>query len=89
YHGKYNPIERCWGVLEQHWNGTLLSSIETALSWAATMTWHGTQPIIHRIEGIYERGVRLTRSAFRPIAGRLVRSGTLPKWSLHITPAAW
>ena len=24
YHSKYNPIERCWGVLEVHWNGTLL-----------------------------------------------------------------
>ena len=21
YHSKYNPIERCWGILEQHWNG--------------------------------------------------------------------
>ena len=24
YHSKYNPIERCWGVLEKHWNGALL-----------------------------------------------------------------
>ena len=24
YHSKYNPIERCWGALERHWNGTLL-----------------------------------------------------------------
>ena len=24
YHSKYNPIERVWGVLEQHWNGSLL-----------------------------------------------------------------
>ena len=24
YHSKYNPIERVWGVLEQHWNGDLL-----------------------------------------------------------------
>jgi Rhodopirellula transposase DDE domain len=31
YHSKYNPIERCWGVLERHWNGTLLNTIETAL----------------------------------------------------------
>ena len=23
YHSKYNPIERCWGVLENHWNGKL------------------------------------------------------------------
>jgi hypothetical protein len=21
YHSKYNPIERCWGIWEQHWNG--------------------------------------------------------------------
>lgn len=20
YHSKYNPIERCWGILELHWN---------------------------------------------------------------------
>nr|WP_157134211.1 transposase [Crocosphaera watsonii] len=19
YHSKYNPIERCWGILERHW----------------------------------------------------------------------
>jgi transposase len=41
YHSKYNPIERCWGILENHWNGTLLSTIATALNWAATMTWRG------------------------------------------------
>ena len=22
YHSKYNSIERCWGILERHWNGT-------------------------------------------------------------------
>jgi hypothetical protein len=86
YHSKYNPIERCWGVLEEHWNGTLLSSLDTALSWAATMTWRGLSPIVHRLTGIYECGVRLTRAAFRPIAERLRRSATLPKWSLVITP---
>jgi transposase len=87
YHSKYNPIERCWGVLEQHWNGTLLTSIDAALNWASTMTWRSLQPIVHRLEGVYERGVRLTRSAFRPIANRLNRSENLPKWNIIITPA--
>ena len=32
YHSKYNPIERCWGILEQHWNGTLLSGCEHPFS---------------------------------------------------------
>jgi hypothetical protein len=39
YHSKYNPIERCRGILEQHWNGTKLSDAETMLRWAKTMPW--------------------------------------------------
>ena len=31
---KYNPIERCWGILELKWNGTKLSDAETMLEWA-------------------------------------------------------
>ena len=31
YHSKYNPIERCWGILEQHWNGALLDSVEAVM----------------------------------------------------------
>ncbi|MBM4075418.1 MAG: hypothetical protein FJ267_07225 [Planctomycetes bacterium] len=37
-HSKYNPIERCWGIREQHWNGTLIDNITTALNQASTMT---------------------------------------------------
>ena len=32
YHSKYNPIERCWGILEQHWNRTLLRGYSDPLS---------------------------------------------------------
>lgn len=87
YHSKYNRIERCWGILENHWNGTLLTSIETALNWAKTMTWRGVSPMVHLLERAYETGVRLTKAAFRPIAARLERSATLPKWSVLIKPA--
>ncbi len=40
YHSKYNPIERTWAVLENHWNGSLLDTVETALNFAQTMTWN-------------------------------------------------
>jgi len=86
YHSKYNLIERCWGILENHWNGTLLSTIETAVQWAKTMTWRGVAPIVHLLDRVYETGVRLSRRAFRPIAARLERSESLPKWSLTIHP---
>jgi transposase len=86
YHSKYNPIERCWGILERHWNGALLSSAADVLRWAGTMTRRGIRPIIRETTAVYERGVRLTKAAFRPIAERLTRSPTLPKWSVTIRP---
>jgi hypothetical protein len=86
YHSKYNPVERCWGILENHWNGTLLDTVERAVAWASTMTWRGIQPIVHRLDRIYETGVTIAKAAFRPIAARLQRSTTLPKWSLTIQP---
>lgn len=89
YHSKYNRIERCWGILENHWNGTLLTSIPTTLAWAQSMTWKGVHPIVHFLDRDYPTGVRLTKSAFRPIAARLERSKTLPKWSLIIRPQIW
>ena len=51
YHSKYNPIERCWGILENHWNGALLTSIDTALDWTRTMTWRGVRPLVQLLEG--------------------------------------
>jgi hypothetical protein len=86
YHSKYNLIERCWGILENHWNGTLLRSIETVLRWAKTMTWRGVAPIVHLLDRVYETGVRLSPREFRHIAARLERSQSLPKWSLVIHP---
>jgi hypothetical protein len=86
YHSKYNPIERCWGILENHWNGTLLGSVETALNWAKTMTWKGIRPVVKLLEGAYETGVRVAKKAFQPFQQRLQRSKTLPKWSVTIEP---
>lgn len=86
YHGKYNPIERCWGVLEMHWNGTLLDTVEKTLGWAKTMTWKGTQPVVRLLDRVYQTGVRLTKAALKPYQQRLRRSEALPKWSVSIQP---
>ena len=86
YHSKYNRIERCWGILENHWNGTLLTSVSTAVYWAKTMTWRGVAPIVHLLDRVYQTGVRIVPRLFRPIAARLERSASLPKWSLVIHP---
>lgn len=35
YHSKYNPIKRCWAVLENYWNGAILDSVAAAVAWAS------------------------------------------------------
>lgn len=86
YHSKYNPIERCWGILEKHWNGTLLDTVETVLGWAATMTWKGIRPVVNLLNKTYEKGVRLTKKAFEKIEDRLQRDEALPKYFVRIEP---
>jgi len=86
YHSKYNCIERCWGILENHWNGALLNSVHTVLEWARTMTWKGAHPIVRLIEKTYDIGVRIAKKAFKPIASRLQRHKDLPKYDILIQP---
>jgi len=88
YHSKYNPIERSWGILENHWSGTLLNSIETTLEWAKTMTWKGIHPVIELLTTTYERGVRIAKKEFEVITHRINRhtDPDLKKYYVTIQP---
>ncbi|MGB3571828.1 MAG: transposase [Phormidesmis sp.] len=86
YHSKYNPIERCWGILEQHWNGTKLIDVNTMLAWAQSMTWKGLHPFTNLNQSIYQKGISLTKKQMDEIEQRLERHPTLPKWDILIRP---
>lgn len=86
YHSKYNPIERCWGILELHWNGAKLVDVETMLSWAANMTWKGMYPILNLSKIAYQKGISLTNKAMKQVEARLQRNPLLPKWDILIQP---
>jgi hypothetical protein len=86
YHSKYNPIERVWGILERHWNGTLLTDLATAMNWAKTMTWNGEPPQVLQIDKTYAKGVTLVDQEWELLQARLERSPTLPKWDVIIRP---
>jgi Rhodopirellula transposase DDE domain len=86
YHSKYNLIERCWGILENHWNGTLLNSVTTVLEWARTMTWKGVHPVVNLLDKTYNIGVRIAKAAFKTTKSRLERDHDLPKYELIIKP---
>jgi transposase len=84
YHSKYNPVERCWGILEQHWNGTLLDSVDAVIQFAETMTWKGKHPLVELVTTTYQTGVKLTKKAMQAIETHLQRRPSLEKWFVDI-----
>jgi len=86
YHSKYNPIERCWSILEQKWGGAMLNCLKVIWQQALRMKWRGQHPTLKRLHGEYPDGVRLTKKEMKPYEARLERSNALPKYDIVIRP---
>jgi hypothetical protein len=86
YHSKYNPVERCWGMLEGHWNGSLLDSVDAVLEYAKTMCWKGRHPVVKLVTTPYQTGVALTKEAMKALETKLQRLPLLDKWFVDIVP---
>ena len=84
YHSKYNAIERCWGVLENFWNGTILDEIQTAYKMASNMTWRGVNPDIKLIDTIYTKKIKVKKDELKLYEASIQRSKELPKWDFCI-----
>lgn len=86
YHSTYNPIERCWGIVELPWNGTKLIDAKTMLEWAKKMTWKGRQPVVERSHKVYQQGMVLGKAAMQAVEARLERHPELSKYDIVINP---
>jgi len=84
YHSKYNPIERCWGILEEHWDGSLLDSVDTVIQYAKTMVWKGSHPVVELVTTTYRTGVKLTEEAMDALETQFERLPDLSKWFVDI-----
>jgi transposase len=85
YHSKYNSVERCWGILETHWNGDVLDTVETVVKFAQTMTWKGKHPAVRLMTTTYHTGVRLSKQAMAEVETHLKRLAGLEKWFVDIS----
>jgi len=85
YHSKYNPVERVWGVLEKHWNGALLNTINTVIEYAKTMTYNNIHPVVQLVTKSYSTGVKLTKKEMNKLEERFVRLTGLEKWFVKIS----
>jgi len=93
YHSKYNPIERCWGALETHWNGSLLDTVDAVIETARTMTWKGVHPTVSWVTTAYSTGVKRTPKAMAVLETQVERHPTLGKWFVSLAfphlPRSW
>jgi hypothetical protein len=87
YHSKYNPIERCWGALENYWHGELLDSEAAVLGFAANMTYQGRHPRVQRVTKEYAKGVRRTKAEKKALEKQVRRKAGLEKWFVVIPPS--
>jgi hypothetical protein len=86
YHSKYNPIERCWGILEGYWRGEILDSEEAILAYARKMTYNGIHPRVHRVTGVYPLKVKRTKEQMKEVEAQIDRLPGLEKWFVDIYP---
>ena len=86
YHSKYNPIERCWGALENYWRGELLDSAAAILGYASGMTYRGVQPQVQRCQGTYAKGGKRSPAEQRSLEKYLERLPGLGRWFIDIPP---
>jgi hypothetical protein len=86
YHSKYNPVEHCWGVLESHWSGALLTDADVVREWTKSMRWSDVAPNVYCLSGEYNRGIKLTKKEMSLYEKRLERTPTIEQWSLTIKP---
>lgn len=88
YHSKYNPVERVWGVLEQHWNGSLLADLQTVVGFAQSMTWLGHAPVVQVVNQSYATGRRLTHAMMAEVEAQIARFESLGRWFIDIRSAS-
>lgn len=87
YHSKYNPVERLWGVLENHWRGELIDSVQKALGLARSMTYRQSRPVVVKmVKKVYRSGITIKKKAMLAIEEKLERKRGLESWSIRIAP---
>lgn len=84
YHSKYNPAERVRGVLEKHWNGEILYSAEKVPGLAESVKRNGKNPAVRSVEGIYEKGKKLTEKIMKEYEEMIERTEGSEDWSVDI-----
>ena len=86
YHSKYNPIERVWGVYENHICGDVMDTVETTIKFAESMTYNAKAPFVKLTGKLYETGVTVCKESMNKYNEFVEHMPSLEKWFLTISP---
>jgi hypothetical protein len=83
-----NPSERCWGRLENHWNGARLDALEAGSRCPTTMPWQGRGPMVALVTTPSQSGVNLTQEAMQMVETPSQRCPGLDQWCVDLGPTS-
>lgn len=87
YHSKYNPIERVWGGLEQHWNTDILDTKITVFKFVESFVWAQKKAKVVFWNKLYQTGKKLTPKAMAKLETAIDRFNEfIGKWFVDICP---
>lgn len=88
YHSKYNKIEHYWGVLQKHWNGLIIDSLDKLIGAINSCTWDKIPSCGILKTEVYEKGKVIDENILKDLENNHIvyANETIKKWSLIITP---
>jgi len=87
YHSKYNPIERVWGGLEQHWNTDILDTKITVFKFVESFVWAQKKAKVVFWNKLYHTGEKITPKAMAKLETAIDRFNEfIGKWFVDICP---
>ncbi len=54
-------------MLENHWRGEIIDTVDKALGLARSMTYRGLKPTVRKVTQAYRKGISVAKSAMRDI----------------------
>ena len=88
YHSKYNLIEHFWGVLQKHWSGMIIDTLDKLIGAINTTTWDGIPAKGYLRTKEYKKGEKIDEKGLDELIRKHVSypNQEIEKWSLIITP---
>ncbi len=81
-------IEHFWGVLQRHWNGLIIDTLDKLIGVINSCTFDGVHATGILKTEEYEKGIKIEKKELTKLIEKhiIYETDTIKKWSLLITP---